>query len=122
MATREQTRRNLQTRYDNRTPPEGAWCEGYAVDHCYMGTEDNVVTVQRLNCRTASSEAHTLCPSCRAEAATADLAEVESSIADAIRGLPVSGAESHRVTTLRATLSAALREAQAERASWERAQ
>lgn len=122
MATREQTRRNLQTRYDNRTPPEGAWCEGYARDTCDEGTESNVVTITRPNFLTGRPDSRTLCPSCRAQAAVADLDGVVGAIADALAGLPVSDAESHRVTTLRATLSAALREAQAERASWERAQ
>ena len=116
----ESTRRAHQIAYDNRAPVEGEWCEGYDVNHCYLGTEDNAVTVQRPDYRPGRvSDAYTYCPRCRAKAARADLAEVESSIADAIRGLPVCDAESHRVTTLRAALTAALREAQAERALWE---
>ena len=122
-ARNETARRTLQVAYDARMPEEGGeWCEGYAVDHCRQGTERNVATIQRPNFRTGQSEAHTFCPSCRAQASAADLAGVEDAIADALKGLPVSDTESHRVTTLRATLSSALREAQAERASWERAQ
>ena len=116
----ESTRRAHQIAYDNRAPAEGEWCEGYDVNHCYLGTENNVTAVMRPDYRPGRGpDAYTYCPTCRAKAARADLAEVESSIADAIRGLPVCDAESHRVTTLRATLSAALREVQAERASWE---
>jgi hypothetical protein len=117
------TRRAFQSAYDNRMPAEGGeWCEGYAVDHCDQGTEANVATIARPNFLTGRPDSCTLCPSCRAQAAVADLDGVVGAIADALAGLPVSDTESHRVTTLRATLSAALREAQAERASWERAQ
>lgn len=113
-------RRPHQLSYDARMPEEGGeWCEGYVVDHCHEGTESNVATIMRPDFRPGRGPgAHTYCPSCRAQASAADLAEVESSIADALKGLPVSDTESHRVTTLRATLTAALREAQAERASW----
>lgn len=114
----DRVRRAHQIAYDNRMPEEGEWCEGYAVDHCHEGTEDSVATIMRPNFRTRVPESRTYCPSCRAQAAVADLAEVESSIEDALAGLPVSDDESHRVTTLRATLALALREAQAERSAW----
>lgn len=117
-ARNEVTRRTLQVAYDNRMPEEGEWCSGFAVDHCYEGTEDSVVTIQRTNMRTGMRVSYTYCPSCRAKAEVEALTSACEAISDAIAELPLSDDTSHRVTTLRATLSAALREAQAERSAW----
>lgn len=117
-ARNEAVRRTLQVAYDNRAPEEGEWCEGYAVDHCHQGTEATVATISRANLRTGGRSDYVFCPSCRAQAEVADLEGVVEALKDAIAGLVVSDTESHRVTTLRATLSAALREAQAERSAW----
>ena len=122
MATREQTRRNLQTRYDNRTPPEGAWCDGYARDTCDEGTESNVVTIARGNQADGTHSDHTYCPRCRIRAEISDLESAVDAICDALVSLTRAPDESHCVTTLRATLRLAKAEAQAELTAWERAQ
>lgn len=119
MATREQTRRNLQIRYDNRTPPEGAWCDGYAVDHCDEGTESNVVMILRGNQAKGTHTDYTYCPRCRIRAEISGLELAIDAIGDALVSLTRSPDESHRVVTLRATLVLAKGEAQAELAAWE---
>jgi hypothetical protein len=118
MTNNETTRRTLQIAYDNRMPAEGEWCEGFAVDHCYEGSESSVVTIQRTNMRTGVRVSYTYCPRCRALAEVEALTSACEAISDAIAELPLSDDTSHRVTTLRATLSSALREAQAERETW----
>lgn len=100
----ESTRRAHQIAYDNRAPAEGEWCEGYDIPSCDLGTE---------------VMSYTYCPRCRARAEIASLERVVGGLEDAIAALGYADDESHRVTTLRATLSAALREAEAERAVWE---
>jgi hypothetical protein len=119
MATREQTRRNLQIAYDNRTPPEGAWCEGYARDMCDEGTEDNVITIARGKLRDGTRTDYTYCPRCRMRAEISGLELAIDAISDALVSLTRSPDESHRVVTLRATLVLAKGEAEAELAAWE---
>lgn len=111
------TRRAFQLAYDNAAPDEsGPWCE---TEGCTLGTEDNVVTLQRMHMYARVRQPHVLCPACRAAAEVEALGSACEALEDALAHLPLSHDASHRVTSLRATLASALAEAQAERASWE---